>query len=272
MSYSFDGKTALITGAASGIGAALAHKLADRGCNLALADLNGEGVTAVAQSLKSNACVVTAHILDLADASAIAALPDEIAGSHAGVDILFNNAGAALGGAFADVKPEDFEWLIDVNFYSVVRMTRAFLPALLASPDARLINVSSVFGLIGPPGQTAYAASKFAVRGFTEALRQELAQENVMVHTVFPGGVKTNIARNARINLEDMSKVEEGVKAAEANLITTPEQAAETILRGVKRGNSRILIGRDARLISLLERITPTGATRIVMKLKGSKP
>ena len=272
MSYSFAGKTALITGAASGIGAALAHKLAARGCHLALVDVNGEGVTAVAASLRTNARAVTAHVVDLADASAIVALPEEISENHAGIDVLFNNAGAALGGTFADVKADDFEWLIDVNFHSVVRMTRAFLPMLLKSPDARLINVSSVFGLIGPPGQTAYAASKFAVRGFTEALRHELAQENVVVHTVLPGGIKTNIARNARINREDMSAVEERVKATEANLITPPEKAAETILRGVNRGTPRILIGRDARFISLLERLTPTGATRLVMKLKGSKP
>lgn len=271
MSYSFDGKTALITGAASGIGAALAHKLAARGCDLALVDVNGEGIKVVADSLRSNARAVTAHVVDLADAPAIAALPEEISENHAGIDVLFNNAGAALGGTFADVNADDFEWLIDVNFHSVVRMTRAFLPMLLKSPDARLINVSSVFGLIGPPGQTAYTASKFAVRGFTEALRHELASENVIVHAVMPGGVKTNIARNARINLDHMSEAEERVKAIEANFITTPEKAADTILRGVNRGSPRILIGRDARLISLLERLTPNRATQLVMKLKGEE-
>lgn len=271
MSYSFYGKTALVTGAASGIGAALAGKLAALGCHLALVDVNSDGVTAVAASLKSGSRSITAYAVDLADTSAIAALPEDVAKDHEGVDMLINNAGAALGGAFSEVKTDDFEWLIDVNFYSVVRMTRAFLPMLRRSPDARLINVSSVFGLIGPPGQTAYAASKFAVRGFTEALRHELAQEKIGVHAVMPGGVKTNIARNARINLDDMSEAEERVKAIEANFITTPERAADTILRGVNRGSPRILIGRDARLISLLERLTPTRATQLVLKLKGEE-
>lgn len=272
MSYRFEGRTAIVTGAASGIGAALARDLAARGCNLALVDVNAQGVADIARALGSNRQAITAHVCDLADRDAIAELTREITATHSAIDMLFNNAGAALGGEFAEVAEADFDWLMDVNFNAVVRMTRAFLPALIASDAGRLINVSSLYGIIAPAGQTAYAASKFAVRGFSAALRQELKETGVQVHTVHPGGVKTNIARNARINVSaDPAEVEAGVKAAEALFITPPETAAATILKGVDRGKPRIIVGRDAQVVTFIERLIPSSATALITRLMGKQ-
>src|SRR5271156_856114 len=192
-------RTAVVTGAAGGIGRGIAKSLACRGCHLALADVNEAELARTAEMVAAPDLRVSQHRLDVADRAAVAALPAQVLAQHPGVDILVNNAGVAIGGTFDQVSEADFEWLFEINFWGVVRMTRAFMPALKASDDARLVNVSSVYGIISPPGQTAYSASKFAVRGFSNALRHELVGSALGVTVVHPGGINTSIARNARV-------------------------------------------------------------------------
>jgi NAD(P)-dependent dehydrogenase (short-subunit alcohol dehydrogenase family) len=251
-------RTAIVTGAASGIGRAIAVSLAKRGCNLALADVDEAGLIENERMTASAGAKASRHRLDVSDRQAVAAFPKEILGAHAGVDLLVNNAGVALGGAFEEIAEEDFEWLFGINFWGVVRMTRAFLPLLRASDDARIVNISSVFGLIAPEGQTAYAASKFAVRGFSESLRHELADTRVGVTVVHPGGIATSIAKNARMpaSLSD----DEAAKRRtffDSFLTMPPETAGEIIVRGVERRKARILVGSDAKYAALVERLMP---------------
>src|SRR5271170_983203 len=192
-------RTAVVTGAAGGIGRGIAISLARRGCHLALADINEVPLAETAKLVATPGLRISLHRLDVADRAAVAALPAQVLAQHPGVDILVNNAGVAIGGTFDQVSESDFEWLFEINFWGVVRMTRAFMPTLKASDDARLVNVSSVYGIISPPGQTAYSASKFAVRGFSNALRHELVGSALGVTVVHPGGINTSIARNARV-------------------------------------------------------------------------
>jgi short-subunit dehydrogenase len=253
-----ENRTAVITGAASGIGRALAVSLARRGCHLALADLDEAGMTKTAQLAGADRVRISCHRLDVADAEEVAAFPAVVQAAHSAVDLLINNAGVALGGTFETVSDADFEWLFGINFRGVVRMTRAFLPLLKSSDDARLVNLSSVFGLIAPPGQTAYAASKFAVRGFSEALRHELKGTRVGVTVVHPGGVATAIAENARrpasTTTEELAQQRAAARRA---LRLPPEVAGEIIVKGVERRKARVLVGLDARLIALIERLAP---------------
>jgi NAD(P)-dependent dehydrogenase (short-subunit alcohol dehydrogenase family) len=256
------GRTAVVTGAASGIGRAIALALARRGCHLALADVNAEGLAETALMVKArNAPVnlqVTTHDLDVGDSQAIAAFPDQVVAAHRGVDLLVNNAGVALGGTFSEVSEADFEWLFAINFWGVVRMTRAFLPLLKASDDARLVNLSSLFGLIAPPGQTAYAASKFAVRGFSESLRHELKGSSVGVTVVHPGGVATAIAKNARVsNAVSADRLARSSASIQAMLKLPPDVAGETIVQAIERRKARVLVGSDAKFASLFERLAP---------------
>jgi NAD(P)-dependent dehydrogenase (short-subunit alcohol dehydrogenase family) len=261
-------RTAVITGAAGGIGRAIAVSLARRGCHLALADIDDAALAHTAaeigslrvlpQSETPHAIRISRHHLDVSDRAAVAALPAQVMDAHGGADILVNNAGVALGGTFSEVAESDFSWLFGINFWGVVQMTRAFLPLLQQCEEARLVNMSSLFGLIAPPGQTAYCASKFAVRGFSESLRHELAGTNIGVTVVHPGGVATSIAKNAR--LPDGMSEEEAArrrKYFESVLTMPPETAGETIVRGVERRKPRIVVGRDAQFAALVERLMP---------------
>jgi short-subunit dehydrogenase len=251
------GKTAVVTGAAGGIGRAIAVSLARRGCDLALADVNEVGLKEVQAEL-TGLVEVSRHRLDVSDPAAVAMFPDEVLARHPGVDVLVNNAGVALGGQFDQVSAADFEWLISVNFWGVVNMTRAFLPLLKASPEARLVNVSSVFGLIAPPGQTAYCASKFAVRGFSESLRHELKASRVGVTVVHPGGVATAIARSARMPAgASNSEIAAAHRTADAMLKLPPAVAGEIIVKGIERRRPRVLVGNDAKVLATLERLAP---------------
>ncbi len=263
------GCTALITGAASGIGRALSIELAKRGCDLALCDIDETGLSGTAAACDPGRSV-SLHTLDVADADAIASLPDEIRRSHPRLDILVNNAGVALGGTFEQVTDADMHWLFDINFWGVVRMSRAFLPMLRASDAGRLVNVSSLFGFIAPPGQAAYAASKFAVRAFSESLRHELADTGVSVSTVHPGGVATSIADNARLpgSVNEADIVAERERFARL-LRLSPERAASVIADGLERRRPRIVVGNDAKLMALLERLMPISYWRLLSKLQG---
>tara|TARA_R110000868_G_scaffold59212_1_gene181809 strand:+ start:4405 stop:5259 length:855 start_codon:yes stop_codon:yes gene_type:complete len=256
--FDFADRTAVVTGAASGIGAALAHGLAARGCRLALADIDHEGLDRVAASTGIAADRISLHHLDVCDAQAIAAFPDAVRLAHGGAALLFNNAGVAVGGRFEDVSEADFDWLMSINFWGVVRMTRAFLPMLREPDQAQITNISSLFGLVAPAGQTAYSASKFAVRGFSDSLRHELAGTSVGVTTVHPGGIRTSIAKNARHAANaDPAELARGQEAFDKFLVMPPEQAAAIILRGVARRRPRVLVGRDAHFMALVERLLP---------------
>ena len=251
-------RTAVVTGAGSGIGRAIAQSLAQRGCHLALADLSEAGLAETVGLLKGTNVRVTSHKLDVADREAVAAFPQAVAVAHGGAALLVNNAGVALGGTFDQVSERDFEWLFEINFWAVVRLTRAFMPLLKANDEARLVNLSSLFGLISPPGQTAYAASKFAVRGFSNALRFELADSNVGVTVVHPGGVATKIADNARRPAgTSNAEVNEQIERARRVLTLPPAQAGEIIVKAVERNAARVLVGRDAKIMALLERLAP---------------
>jgi NAD(P)-dependent dehydrogenase (short-subunit alcohol dehydrogenase family) len=261
------GKTAVVTGAAGGIGRAISCSLARRGCHLALADVNEAGLAETAALAGTQGLRVTMHRLDVADRQAIAAFPDVVSASHPGVDILVNNAGVAVGGAFDQVAEADFDWLFDINFWGVVRMTRAFMPLLRASQGAQLVNISSLFGLIAPPGQTAYCASKFAVRGFSESLRHDLEGSRIGVTTVHPGGIATSIAKNARMS-RALSEAEltQAQKRFQRLLKMPPEQAGESIVKAIERRRPRIIIGSDARFASLIERLFPVSYWRLLAR------
>jgi NAD(P)-dependent dehydrogenase (short-subunit alcohol dehydrogenase family) len=256
------GRTAVVTGAAGGIGRAIAVSLARRGCHLAVADIDDAALAHTAAAISDNQTQdgvrMSRHYLDVADRAAVAALPAQVAAAHGGVDVLVNNAGVALGGTFLEGAESDFDWLFGINFWGVVQMTRAFLPLLQKSEEARLVNMSSLFGLIAPPGQTAYCASKFAVRGFSESLRHELAETRIGVTVVHPGGVATSIAKNARLPA-GMSEAEVARQRRyfESVLTMPPETAGEIIVRGIERRKPRIVVGRDARFAALVERLLP---------------
>ena len=256
------GGVAVITGAASGIGAALAQSLATRGCDLALVDIDLAGLAETAQRARATGVAVTTHGLDVTDAAGIAELPEQVTSVHRRVTVLVNNAGVAAGGTFEQVDPADFDWLMNVNFFGTVRMTRAFLSTLAREAAAQVVNVSSVFGIIAPPNQTAYCASKFAVRGFSESLRHELqaAGSPVRVTVVHPGGVRTAIAANARVPKDvDAEQVAREQKTWRSLLTLPAEDAAEQIARAIERRRERVLIGRDAKQAEWLQRILPVG-------------
>lgn len=261
----FDGKVAAITGAASGMGRALAEEMARRGCHVALSDVDEAGLAETALRAKRRGVDVTTATVDVADRAAVEAWADRVVADHGSVNLIFNNAGVALGATVAHTTPEDLEWLMGINYWGVVHGTQAFLPHLKATGDGHVVNTSSIFGLIGIPTQSAYCSAKFAVRGFTEALRIELDLERcgVSATSVHPGGIKTNIARRARIaGVEAVGRDPEQAKRDfEKLFITSAEEAARQIVRAVQLDKRRALIGPDARVVDLLGRL-PVGLTQ----------
>jgi short-subunit dehydrogenase len=256
------GAAAAVTGAASGIGRALALELAARGCDLALADRDEAGLqTLAAEIAKASARKVTSHRVDVSEPHAVEDFAQAAVAAHPGLNIVVNNAGVALMGTFAEIDQAQMDWLMNINFWGVVRLTRAFLPHLSRQREAHLINLSSIFGIVAPPGQTAYAAAKFAVRGFSESLRHELqmAASPVKLSVVHPGGVATNIARNSRTGtgMTDNARRAQSIERFEAVAKTTPQAAALRIIQGIEKNQPRILIGNDARFMDLLQRLRP---------------
>jgi short-subunit dehydrogenase len=259
--FDFVGATAVVTGAASGIGEALARGLAARGSNLVLLDRQGERLAEVAASIRSGHSTVDVetHVVDLADPAATSRVTDEILAAHPRIRLLINNAGVALRGRFDQVTLEEFFWVIDINFKAVVRMTHALLPALKAEPGSHLVNMSSLFGIVAPYGQTAYAASKFGVRGFTEALREELALNGITVACVHPGGVNTRIALDSRTGSGvSAEELEAGRDQWQRVLTMDPAEAASIILRGIQTRRRRVLISRTAKLLDVVARLLPS--------------
>jgi len=256
------GSAAAITGAASGIGRALALELAARGCDLALADRDEAGLASLAAEIgRAGQRKVTVHTVDVGVPREIEAFAQAAIAAHPVLNIVINNAGVVLMGTFDEVDQAQMEWLININFWGVVHGTRAFLPHLSKKPEAHIVNLSSVFGIIAPPGQTAYCAAKFAVRGFSESLRHELAMAKspVRLSVVHPGGIATNIVRNSRIGtgMTDNARRAQSIERFDALAKTTPAAAALRIIQGIDKNQPRILIGGDARFIDLLQRFRP---------------
>ncbi|BBE21784.1 short-chain dehydrogenase/reductase [Arthrobacter sp. MN05-02] len=257
--FRFAGATAVVTGAAGGMGEHLARGLAERGSTLLLVDRDAARLDAVVSSVRATypGIRVTPFVADLSDRAAVEGLAADLLATTDTVDLLVNNAGVALAGRFDQISIADFEWVMAVNFSAPVLLTHSLLPRI--SPGGHIVNVSSLFGLVGPKGQTAYSSSKFALRGFTEALRNELLPRGIGTTTVHPGGIRTNIARNARIggNLDEAE-----VKAARADfdkLLTFPaERAAELMLEAVKARRPRLLIGLSAKVPDIVARVAPT--------------
>ena len=268
------GSAAAVTGAASGIGRALALELAARGADLALADRDEAGLQAVAAEIakaddkagdmaddKAGQRKVSLHRVDVGIPKEIELFAQAAIAAHPGLNIVINNAGVALMGLFNEVDQTEMEWLININFWGVVHGTRAFLPHLSRQKAAHIVNLSSIFGIIAPPGQTAYAAAKFAVRGFSESLRHELQVANspVKLSVVHPGGVATNIVRNSRagVGVTDNARRAQSIERFDAMARTTPAAAALRIIAGIESNAPRILIGTDARFMDVLQRLRP---------------
>jgi short-subunit dehydrogenase len=260
-------RVAAITGAGSGIGRATAVLLARSGCDVALSDVNEQGLGETADQCRAHGVRVDAARVDVAKREAVHAWADAVAQTLGAVHVVVNNAGVALGATIEDTRYEDFEWLMNINFWGVVHGTKAFLPHLRAAGEGHIVNVSSVFGLIGVPTQGAYNAAKFAVKGFTEALRQELEVESVPIGVtcVHPGGIKTNIARNARVTHRKGWTDERSTSDFEKSFSTTPEKAASDILSAILKNRRRQLIGGDAVFIDLMQRMLPSLYQRLVV-------
>ena len=261
-----NGKIAVVTGVGSGIGRALALQLNREGCQLYLCDINADSLSETLGMLSRKDVPADGQVLDVADKEAMHAWADRIAAAGGHVDIVINNAGVALISTVEESDYEHLEWLMGINFWGVVYGTQAFLPLLRNAEQGHLVNLSSVFGLIGVPTQSAYNAAKFAVRGYTEALRQEMTDSNVHVCCVHPGGIKTNIARAARSSGSSMSAEERGGEF-EKIARTTPEVAAGKIITSIEKRKKRLLIGMDAKIISVLCRLFPVSYPRFMAAL-----
>jgi short-subunit dehydrogenase len=254
------GAAAAVTGAASGIGRALATALAARGCDLALADRDEAGLHTLAAEIGGKQ-KISLHRVDVGEPAQIADFAQAAIAAHPALNILVSNAGVALLGQFGEIEQAQMDWLMNINFWGVVHATRAFLPQLSARPEAHIVNLSSIFGIIAPPGQTAYCAAKFAVRGFSESLRHELQTANspVRLSVVHPGGVATNIVRNSRTGagVTDNARRAESIERFDQVAKTTPQSAALRIIQGIEKNQPRILIGNDARFMDILQRLRP---------------
>lgn len=260
----FTGKVAVVTGAGSGIGRALSVELARRGARLAICDVDVDGLAATEALVKAAGADVRSDPLDVSQRELVLAYADSVAEHFGAVNLVFNNAGIAFTGAVEQMSFKDIDRVMDVDFWGVVNGTKAFLPHLVASGDGHVVNISSVFGLFAVPTQSAYNAAKFAVRGFTESLRQEMVngKRPVKVTCVHPGGIKTNIARNAgQVDGLDHDKL---AGSFDKLARTTPDKAAQVILKGVEKNKARVLIGADAWVLDKFVRVTGSGYQRIV--------
>ena len=272
---SFKDKVAVITGAGSGMGRYLAVLLAKDGADVCVCDVNEETLQETVEMLRKYNVSVSSHLLDVSDKEAIEALPEKVIDQHGKVDMVFNNAGVTTGTHFKDMDENNWDWVMGINFDGVINSTRAFIPHMVDSPEAAIVNTSSIFGMVAVPGQTVYHATKFAVRGFTESLAMEMKETNpnLQIHCVHPGHIGTNIAADARFDEENFNQDE----TQASNSIFTrnapksqkemgdmfreggmhPSKAAEIILNGVKKNRTRIFIGLDAKLLDLSQRIFP---------------
>ena len=270
---SFKEKVAVITGAGSGMGRYLAILLARDGADVCVCDVNEKTLNETVIMLRKYNVSVSSHLLDVSDKESIEALPQKVIDQHGKVDLVFNNAGVGSGSYFQDMNEDNWDWVMGINFEGVVNSTRAFIPHMIDNSEAAIVNTSSIFGMVAIPGQSVYHATKFAVRGFTESLALEMKQTNpnLQIHCVHPGHIGTNIATSARISDEDFDKTQARMSIFNRNPPKTkqemgelfkeggmhPSKAAKIILDGVKKNNSRIFVGLDAKLLDLSQRLFP---------------
>jgi NAD(P)-dependent dehydrogenase (short-subunit alcohol dehydrogenase family) len=257
-------RIAVVTGAGSGIGRALSVLLAEEGCHLAIADINRAGLAETEALVAKTGRKVSAHVVDVSDKERMQGFVDEVVSAHGGVNIVVNNAGVAVAKSFADHTLEDFEWLMGINFWGVVYGCKLFLPHLLKGDEGHIVNISSLFGLVGVPMQTSYCASKFAVRGFSEALRIELGQSKIGVSSVHPGGIATNIAAASRHNEDAESEALHKRSVQMFKKMMPPSAAAARILSGIKKNKARVLITRETYALDFAKRIAPNASTSLV--------
>lgn len=258
------GRTAVVTGAASGIGRAVALALGDRGCRLVLADVAEQGMAETARQLEARGVEVTTAVVDVAERAAVEALAQRVDTELGGAQILVNNAGVTVDGGFAEQTWDDWDWVVGVNLWGVIHGCKAFLPQLLRADEAHIVNLSSMFGLAGIPAQVSYCTTKYAVRGFSEALYQELRYTRVGLTVVHPGGVNTNIVHAARVRHDDAH--ERFVEYFE-NRAMPPQQAAARIVTAIERGTPRLRIAKEAYVVDWLKRIAPVWGNHLVVAL-----
>lgn len=257
-------RVAVVTGAGSGIGRATSVLLAQKGCSLALADVNEPGLQETERLIRELGVKVSAHTVDVSERARMERFAGEVVDAHGGVHILINNAGVSVNARFVDHSIEDFEWLMGINFWGVVYGCKFFLPHLLAAEEGHIVNISSVFGLVGVPQQTSYCSSKFAVRGFTESLRAELKDTRVGITSVHPGGVATNIAASSRVSGDEKLRAGHLRAVKMFTKMLPPERAADQIVRGIQGGRSRVLITRETHFLDLAKRVAPTASNRLI--------
>jgi short-subunit dehydrogenase len=259
-----EGRVAVVTGAGSGIGRATAVLLAERGCALALVDLDEASLAETARLVQAGDRKVSLHVADVADRARMEHLPGEVLSEHGHVHILMNNAGVSVIGTLLEQRLDDFHWLMGINFWGVVYGCKLFLPFLLAEDEAQIVNISSMFGFIGIPSQISYNASKYAVRGFSEALSSELSGTNVGVTCVHPGGIRTNVVRASRISTDDDVAEKQRTIESFERFAHSPEKAARKIVRAIERNQARVRIGPEAYLTDWLKRLFPVSTQRLV--------
>jgi NAD(P)-dependent dehydrogenase (short-subunit alcohol dehydrogenase family) len=257
-------RTAVVTGAGSGLGRALSLLLAREGCRLAIADINQVGLEETERSIAELGRPVSSHVVDVADRARMQGFAAEVVAAHGGVHLLVNNAGVAVAKTFLEQSLEEFEWLMGINFWGVVYGCKFFLPELVKADEAHIVNISSVFGLVGVPTQSSYCASKFAVRGLSESLRLELAEQRVGVTSVHPGGIATNIAAASKFNDDEKSRANHARAVSAFKHMMPPSDAARSILEGIKKNRPRVLITRDAYALDIAKRVAPNASARLV--------
>ena len=260
-------KVAAVTGAGAGIGRALATNLAAKGCHLAISDVNEQGLQETAGLITNHNVKVTTHIVDVANREQVYQYADDVVSQHGRANIIINNAGVSVADSIECVSYEDFEWVVGINFWGVVYGTKAFLPHLKKEPEGHIVNISSINGIIPNPLNGIYCSTKFAVKGFTETLCQELRGTSVGVSVVHPGGIKTDIVRHARIRRHiNPNKTQEEMAADfdEKVAKNTADFAAQTILSGIEKNKQRVLVGGDAKFLDRMTRLFPAGASRFL--------
>jgi short-subunit dehydrogenase len=258
MTWNLEGGVAVLTGAGSGIGRALAHRLAREKMSLALADVDSAGLTETVEQLGGASDSLSCHLVDVADRTRMERFAAEVVERHGRVTLLMNIAGVAMHGTFEQLTIDEFDWLMKINFYGVLYGVANFLPVLRKQERAHIVNMSSIYGIIAPAGQTAYCASKFAVRGFTEALMHELDGTSVSISCVYPGGIRTPIAKRARVSAKSDPRVRDATLLMfDVVAVTSPEQAADRIVNGVKAKEPRIIVGGDAVQLDRMQRLMP---------------